>query len=336
MTRRDAVMKALAFQPAGYVPWSFRLTGDAARRLGRALGEADLDEVLAPHIFDVRCKIRGFDAVDDTHVRDKYGVVWDRRVDHDIGTPVDWPIKCPADLARYRWPNADDDTLWEGLDGQLAAHRDRFCRYSLAMCLYERAWSLRGMAELLTDMIERPEFVEEFLDLIVEHNLVLVRRALALGVDAVHFGDDYGMQTGLIMGPGLWRRFIKPRLARLFAPVKAAGKVVSMHSCGKVQEVFDDLVEIGLNLFNPFQPEVMDVLEVLPAWRGRLAFHGGMSIQRTLPFGSAGEVREQTRRLLELGRAGGYIFAPAHDVPGDVPPENLLAMLEVLKSQSGM
>jgi len=100
--------------------------------------------------------------------------------------------------------------------------------------------------------------------------------------------------------------------------VRQAGKFVMIHSCGDVDELFDDLIAAGVNCFNPFQPEVMDVEQLLPRYRGRLAFHGGMSTQRTLPFGTVDEVRVETRRLLELGREGGYIFAPAHNVEGDV------------------
>jgi len=108
-----------------------------------------------------------------------------------------------------------------------------------------------------------------------------------------------------------------------------------IHSCGDVDELFDDLVAIGLACFNPFQPEVMDVEALLPAYRGRLAFHGGLSTQRTLPFGSVEDVRRETRRLLEFGSGGGYIFAPAHDVEGDVPLENMLAAIETVHRQPG-
>ena len=162
-----------------------------------------------------------------------------------------------------------------------------------------------------------------------------IHHALEYNVDAVYFGDDYGQQTGLIFGIEHWRHFIRPRLERMFGPVKQAGKFVSMHSCGRVQELFDDLVAIGLNLFNPFQPEVMDVFDLLRRYRGRLAFHGGMSVQKILPFGTVAEVRAQTRRLIEAGRRGGYIFSPSHSVPYDVPPENLVAMVEELKAQPG-
>jgi len=159
---------------------------------------------------------------------------------------------------------------------------------------------------------------------------------IAVQSDIVHFGDDWGQQHGLIMGPRLWREFIKPRIQRMYARVREAGKIVSIHSCGDVDELFDELVELGLNLFNPFQPEAMDVYALKKKYHGQLAFHGGLSTQRVLPFGTPDEVRAETQRLIrEIGRGGGYIFAPAHAVPGDVPLENILAFMEVLQSQPG-
>ena len=107
------------------------------------------------------------------------------------------------------------------------------------------------------------------------------------------------------------------------------GKYVFIHSCGDVDELFDDLIAIGVNCFNPFQPEVMDVTSLLPMYRGRLCFHGGLSTQRTLPYGTVEQVRQETSRWLE----GGYIFAPAHDVEGDVPLENMLAFIELIHHQ---
>ncbi len=136
------------------------------------------------------------------------------------------------------------------------------------------------------------------------------------------------------MGPGLWRAFILPVLKRMYGVVKEAGKRVFMHSCGDVDELFEDLIAIGLDCFNPFQPEVMDVRALMQQYRGRLTFHGGLSTQRTLPHGSAAEVERETHRLLDLGSSGGYIFSPAHAVEGDVPLENMLAFINVVQNQS--
>jgi uroporphyrinogen decarboxylase len=110
--------------------------------------------------------------------------------------------------------------------------------------------------------------------------------------------------------------------------VRAAGKFQMIHSCGDVDELFDDLTALGLNCFNPFQPEVMDTTALLEHYRGRLAFHGGLSTQRTLPSGTEEDVRHESRRLLNAGRSGGYIFAPAHAVESDVPMANILAFIE--------
>ena len=121
----------------------------------------------------------------------------------------------------------------------------------------------------------------------------------------------------------------------MYGAVREAGRYVMIHSCGDVDELFDDLIEIGVNCFNPFQPEVMDVTLLIQRYRGRLAFHGGLSTQRTLPYGSSDDVRGETEYLLELGGDGGYIFAPAHDVEGDVPLENMLAFVETVQQQPG-
>ena len=161
-----------------------------------------------------------------------------------------------------------------------------------------------------------------------------VKRRIAADRFQDIFGDDWGQQHGLQMGPAHWRAFIRPRIARMYARVRAAGKYVFIHCCGKVEELFDDLVELGLNIFNPFQPEVMDVYALHAAYFGRLAFNGGVSTQRLLPFGSPHEVRTEVARMLhDLGARGGLVVAPAHDVPPDVPVENMLAMLDVLMNQ---
>lgn len=317
-----------------YVPWSLGFTQEAREKLQRHYGVDDLDDPLGNHLLKLGSDIGFFDDAGRGRVRDVFGVVWDRSVDKDIGNVEGTVLPRPT-LEGYRFPDPLDPRFFESIPAKIARHPDRFRVFQIGFSLYERAWTLRGMENLMVDFHEHPEFVRELLDRIADYNIAQVREALRYDIDAVYFGDDWGQQRGLQMGPRLWRRFLYPVLCRMYGEVRRAGKFVMIHSCGDVDELFDDLIAAGLNCFNPFQPEVMDVFALLPRYRGRLAFHGGLSTQKTLPFGTVDDVRRETLGLLELGREGGYIFSPAHDVEGDVPLANMLAFIELLQAQPG-
>ena len=332
MQKRDVIRLVLEGQQPPYVPWSMGFTKEAKEKLQRHYGCDDIEGPLQNHLLKLGSDIGFFSDLGNHHVQDVFGVVWDRSVDKDIGN-VRGQVLAQPSLVNYEFPNPVDRRFFADIDGKIARFPDRFRVFQIGFSLYERAWTLRGMEPLMTDFYDHPEFVHELLERIADYNVAQVRAALEYDIDAVYFGDDWGQQHGLQMGPRLWREFIYPRLRRMYGVVREGGKFVMIHSCGDVDELFDDLVAIGLNSFNPFQPEVMDVYSLLPRYRGRLAFHGGLSTQKTLPFGSVADVRAETRRLLELGREGGYIFAPAHDVEGDVPLENMLAAIEIVQQQ---
>lgn len=334
ITPRERVWRAIRHEEPDRVPWHLGCTAPAREKLAAYYGTADLDDLVGNHLAKYRPRSPdGLQEIRPGFFRDDFGVVWNRTVDKDIGVVDDYLIKRRS-LEGYTFPDPHDPGRFQALPAFLAAHSQRFRYVSVSFSLFERAWSLRGMTELMIDMLEAPEFVDELLDALVTFDLGIIEEAVKYDIDGILFGDDWGQQNGLLFGARLWRRFIKPRLAVLYGAVKRAGKAVMIHCCGKVQELFPELIELGLDVFNPFQPEVMDPIEIKRQFGDRLSFFGGMSIQKVLPFGTPQEVRDEARRLMDhVGRGGGFILAPSHDMPGDIPVENIAALVETMQAQ---
>ena len=257
MTNRERVIAALEHRQPDRTPYQIGFTQNARAAFVDACGESALGAIdnavasvaAAPGPLQM--------AIDETTRQDHFGVQWDQSVDKDIGIVCNHVLP-ERDLSDLTFPDPHDPKRWEGFEDGIASADGRCVQFSIGFSLFERAWTLRGMDELFIDMIEAPEFVDELLDMICDYNVAMVEHAVTHPIDMVHFGDDWGSQRGLMMGPELWERFLAPRLERMYGAAKDAGKFVSIHSCGHVQEVFPRLIELGLDCFNPFQPEVMD------------------------------------------------------------------------------
>lgn len=330
LTPRERVWRSIRHQKTDRVPWHIACTIPTRQKLEAYYGSTDLDTILNQHMVKQRARLP-YTEIRPDFFQDEFGVVWNRTIDKDIGNVEDFLLK-ERTLKGFQFPDPRNPRRLAPLAGFLAANPNRFRLFSVSFSMFERSWILRGMENLMVDMLEAPGFVDELMDAVLEYDLGILEDALKYDIDGVIFGDDWGQQTGLIFGRRLWRRFIKPRMAKLFETTRAAGKAVFLHCCGKVQELFPELIEIGLDVFNPFQPEVMDPCEMKKLYGSQLSFYGGVSIQKLLPYGTPEEVKAEVRRLKrEVGAGGGYILAPSHDMPGDIPLENLLALIEAAR-----
>ena len=331
MNARAHVLDALAHRQPAKTPYDVRFTQDARRKMADFYGDPDFESKLGNCLTIARLDTRR--QVAPNVWRDEFGVLWDRTHDKDIGLVVN-RLVTPETLESYRFPDPDDPAIYGQFPSAVARRDETLVLVKLSYNLFERAWSLAGMEDLLLYMAADKPFVHALLDGIADYFLRVIDRALEYEIDGIYFADDWGTQTGVIMGPDLWREFILPRLRPMYAKVKARGKFVFLHCCGKVQELLPELIDCGLDVFNPLQPEVMDVAEVKRLYGDRLSFYGGISTQRTLPYGTVDETRDEVRRLMDVvGAGGGYVASPAHAIPGDAKPENVEAMIEVLQNQ---
>ncbi len=182
-------------------------------------------------------------------------------------------------------------------------------------------------------MATDPTYAAELLDRITQIQLALAHRYLDLGVDGGYFGDDYGAQKNLLFSPRMWRDFIKPRLARLFAPFVERGLPIILHSDGQIQDILPDLVEIGLTTVNPVQPEVLSHDWLRETYGGRLSFYGGVSTQTILPNGTKQEVIAAVSKAINsLAPDGtGLLIAPSHRMMSDIPLENATTLIQIFK-----
>ncbi|MEX0774809.1 MAG: uroporphyrinogen decarboxylase family protein [Phycisphaeraceae bacterium] len=237
------------------------------------------------------------------------------------------------------WPDLTDASAIAKLPGEVARGREagRAVFAGTECTVFELAWYMRGMDNLFMDLAENNGIADWLLDWVTNLSVARVRAYALAGVDAIGLGDDVGVQRGMMMAPEFWRTHLKPRLARVIQTIRQHQGdkhiYVRYHSDGDIREILDDLIEVGVDILNPVQPECMPVDEVLAAYGDRLAFWGMIGTQTTMPFGSVADVHAVVDHLADLARGGArMIIAPTHVLEPDVPWENIEALVERVKA----
>jgi uroporphyrinogen decarboxylase len=333
MNKKEAFIKAIAHQEVYPVPYSVKFTVEAKGNFIRYLGrEVDLTVYTGNYVVASHTN-HGWKEIKPGYFQDYFGVVWNKMVDKTLGVVDNPPLKT-ASFQGYTFPNPETIPVYRFIEENNQKYPDLFHMASIGFTLFERGWALTGMENLMLYFMLEPAFVHDLFELITEYNIGVIQRSAELGVDCVHFGDDWGSQNGLLIGVDMWREFVKPYFKKTCDAARDAGLLVSHHCCGKVDELIPEMIDCGVDVFDPFQPEVMDIWQIRELYRNQIAFWGGLSVQQVLPYGSVEDVKKESHRLLtKMAPGGGYIFAPSHSLTGDIPVQNILAFLEMAQGR---
>ena len=332
MTPREIVLAAINHEPTDVIPYVLSIDAEVRERLNVHYGGPDKFPKHQAFFAGGGVDWRGRGQPDaGEHFRDIFGVLWQQG---NIFHIVEPRLKEPS-LEGFTFPELVKDEQIPALREQCEKNGDRFTSFNFGLLFWERSWALRGMDNILMDMVDHPSFVEELLDGLMNMIMAGMDKVLPLPFDGIRFGDDFGAQKGLIMGARYWRRYFKPRLATMYGKARDAGKIVSIHSCGDNGEILGELIDMGVQVFNPSQPEANDLPALKKEYGRHITFEGGIGTQATLPLGTPDEVREEVRRCRSvLAPGGGFIMTTTKPIRPDVPTENAVACVETILEEA--
>lgn len=251
-------------------------------------------------------------------------------------------VKCPLDeaetvedITNYNFPDAYAPGRFDKAKRDIEHFgQDYFIIGDVEITLFELAWHLTGLEKYLVDMACEEEYIEVLNDKVEEWSTGLALQLIELGVDAIWFGEDLGSQTSTLISPDMWREVFKPRYKRMIEKLRAKNPeiIIIMHSDGAVAPLIDDFIELGINVYNPVQPNVpgSDPQELKNKYGDKISFFGGIDQQDLLPRGDIAAIeKEMKSRIKILNNNNGYLLAPAHIIQADVAPETVEAMIKI-------
>lgn len=245
-------------------------------------------------------------------------------------------FETPEQVRAFPLPDILADYRWENTAADIAALKaqDKIVLGSVNIDVFEPAWYLRGMEQMLMDFYDNEEMAFACLNRIGDCKEQVAVRLAQAGADVVVFGDDVGTQHGMMMSPAMWRKYLQPRLKRMIRLTKEVNPQVLCyyHSDGDIRAILPELLDCGMDILNPIQPECMDPAEIYRAYHGRVTLWGTIGTQTTMPFGTPEDVRTKALEMLEMAREEGrLILAPTHLLEPEVPLENIDMLVETVR-----
>jgi len=332
---RQRVLESLSFREPDLCPYYVWIDPEMEKPIAEHYGDPDFRAtVIQDHV--VMAEIRALEhPLGHGLYRDDFGVIIRKGNIPHVEEPA---LKTP-DLGGYRFPYLGSERHLDHIGPWADQNEDRFRIVNLVEMFSERTWFMRGFEQSMIDYYLNQRFMEELLDGLLTVCLKAVDellRSCGDRIDAVGMTEDAGSEHSMLLGPELWRRMIKPRLARVYDRVRKAGKKAYFHSCGHIRPIIPDLIDIGVDMIQPLQPEAMDIFELKREFGRDLCLVGGISTQKTLPFGRPEEViREIDLCLEKMAQGGGYILAPAKPILPGVPVANAVALIDRFVHQNG-
>jgi len=243
------------------------------------------------------------------------------------------------EIRNYPFPDLDAEYRYEGLSDRVNQLKEKgFAVTAAAMAVggtvFWPPYKLRSMEQLLVDFMINPDIADLMLDEVTSRIAFMAERFAEASVDILHLADDLGTQLAPIISLDVFRRFIKQRLAKVIKSAKDVKPdiLVFFHSDGHIQEFIPDLIEIGVDILNPVQPECMNPAEIKRKYGDKLAFWGTIGTQTTMPFGTPDDVRQVVKERMEtVGKDGGLLIAPTHLIEPEVPWENIMALVDAVE-----
>lgn len=222
-----------------------------------------------------------------------------------------------------------------GLKAQVEqAHREGKVVRGWVGHMYESAWQIRGYEQFLMDMLDQPAWAECLLDRIAEQNLIRAKALAAAGVDWITTGDDVANQQAMMFTPALWRTMMLSRWKKVWGTIKDIHPQAKIwyHTDGNILDIIPDMLDAGVDILNPLQPECMDLDDVYRRFGRRATFDGCLGTQSTMPWGSPADVRNRVKELIEkYGRDGGLMISPTHVLEPEVPIANIEAFCQACR-----
>ena len=350
MRHRDRVLTALSHEEPDRCPMQISFTPEFASRLRTDLlhktgsshnphgggNTYELEQALGEDMLLTSVGWANSYYMQPGNYTDEWGIGWKQceyttRYGKGSYTEISsHPLAHDDALETYRPPDPNRPELYQDAARTLQAFKQEYWIVGVTVTtIFECAWALRGLEQLMMDFAFNPEIAERILEIPYQFHLAAAKKLVQMGVDMIWVGDDVGTQSAMMISPQCWRRFLKPRMATFISEIKALNPQlkVAYHSDGMIAPIIPELVEIGVDILNPIQPACMDPAQIKRQFGHRLCFWGSIDEQHTLPFGTPADVqREILERLNTIGKNGGLILAPTHHVQLDTPLENFWAM----------